>query len=274
MNDNLDYFNVTKLMNKDIGRLYRYISDEPEYNLFIYGDVEAYGLEGDRLDIWAVENNGEFDSILMRFNEYYIPYSKNNNFCRLPIINKLKQQKAIYISGKKAVIEKISGGFPDIKLTDTHLARIDKLFNKHSAPGIQKAELKDIEDITRFYCDIEEFDTRNRYQRSLESSRDYIIKGTGRFFYMRINGEIVSVAASTAENSKSAMVVGVATSLKHRGKGYATMVVSELCDDILSEGKEFLCLFYYNPQAGRIYKRIGFFDVGSWTMGENIPKLL
>lgn len=27
-----------------------------------------------------------------------------------------------------------------------------------------------------------------------------------------------------------------------------------------------LCLFYDNPAAGRIYKRIGFRDIGKWCM--------
>ncbi|TKI86654.1 GNAT family N-acetyltransferase, partial [Bacillus cereus] len=27
-----------------------------------------------------------------------------------------------------------------------------------------------------------------------------------------------------------------------------------------------LCLFYNNPVAGRIYKRLGFKDIGMWTM--------
>lgn len=38
-----------------------------------------------------------------------------------------------------------------------------------------------------------------------------------------------------------------------------------LCKELLNEGKE-LCLFYDNLDAGSIYKRIGFEDIGFWMM--------
>jgi hypothetical protein len=34
---------------------------------------------------------------------------------------------------------------------------------------------------------------------------------------------------------------------------------------VLDEGKT-LCLFYNTPEEGRIYKRLGFKDIGMWTM--------
>lgn len=76
---------------------------------------------------------------------------------------------------------------------------------------------------------------------------------------------MVSMASTTAENTFSAMVVGVATLESYKKKGYATACMVKLCDQLLSEGKE-LCLFYDNPEAGAIYKRIGFEDIGFWMM--------
>jgi predicted GNAT family acetyltransferase len=76
---------------------------------------------------------------------------------------------------------------------------------------------------------------------------------------------MVSTASTTAENSLSAMVVGVATLLEYKKKGYATQCMVKLCQQLLQEGKE-LCLFYDNPAAGAIYKRIGFQDIGFWMM--------
>ncbi|MNN97268.1 FR47-like protein [compost metagenome] len=61
------------------------------------------------------------------------------------------------------------------------------------------------------------------------------------------------------------MLVAVATHPDYRGQGLATRVVAKLCTDLLAEGKS-LCLFYNNPQAGLIYKKLGFSDIGSWTM--------
>ena len=41
--------------------------------------------------------------------------------------------------------------------------------------------------------------------------------------------------------------------------------MQKLFKDVMDEGK-LLCLFYDNPEAGRIYKRLGFTDIGMWTM--------
>ena len=81
-----------------------------------------------------------------------------------------------------------------------------------------------------------------------------------------LNGNMISVASTSAENSESAMVVGVATVKEHRGKGYASAVVRALCQDCFERGKKYICLFYDNPVAGRIYNRIGFKELGEYGM--------
>nr|WP_304362706.1 GNAT family N-acetyltransferase [Bacillus pseudomycoides] len=63
----------------------------------------------------------------------------------------------------------------------------------------------------------------------------------------------------------SAMVVGVCTHPSHRGRGYASLILQKMIWDFTQEGRT-LCLFYNNPAAGRIYKRLGFKDIGTWTM--------
>ena len=63
------------------------------------------------------------------------------------------------------------------------------------------------------------------------------------------------------------MIIGVAThpDPKYRRQGYATACTAALVKDLASRGKS-ACLFYENPQAGSIYKRIGFRDQGMWRM--------
>jgi predicted GNAT family acetyltransferase len=61
------------------------------------------------------------------------------------------------------------------------------------------------------------------------------------------------------------MVVSVMTRPGYRGRGYATACVSRLCADLLREGKR-VCLLYNNPAAARIYRRLGFGDIGDWLV--------
>ncbi|NLC78278.1 MAG: GNAT family N-acetyltransferase, partial [Ruminococcaceae bacterium] len=80
------------------------------------------------------------------------------------------------------------------------------------------------------------------------------------------DGEMISVAKTTAENDISAMVVGVATLEEYRKKGYASAMVARVCEESLKLGKKFICLFYDNPEAGKIYRKIGFKEIGKYAM--------
>ena len=99
----------------------------------------------------------------------------------------------------------------------------------------------------------------------VERNRETLRNGSGRTWYIEKDGQIISSASSTAENSQSAMIVGVGTLPEHQKQGLASYCMSVLCKELLNEGK-MLCLFYDNPDAGTIYKRIGFVDIGKWGM--------
>ena len=57
-------------------------------------------------------------------------------------------------------------------------------------------------------------------------------------------------------------MVGVATEIRYRGRGYAKAVVSELADISLNENMmESLMLWYSSDKAGDIYRALGFEDI-------------
>ena len=94
----------------------------------------------------------------------------------------------------------------------------------------------------------------------------------GLKLFIEKDNEIVSTVATTAETTVSAMVVGVATLPTHRQKGYASKLMISLMEEYFQNRNKELCLFYNNPKAGKIYKRLGFKDIGKWVMMSNIEK--
>jgi predicted GNAT family acetyltransferase len=127
---------------------------------------------------------------------------------------------------------------------------------------IKTASFEDVDKILELRKTIDEFHVR-------DNARDILIKSmesnVARSYFTEESGEITSVVSTTAENSLSAMIVGVCTRRENRREGLATAIMQKLFKDVLDEGKT-LCLFYDNPEAGRIYKRLGFKDIGKWTM--------
>jgi len=260
---------LRRLEEADRGWLMDYVAAEPDVNLFLIGDVEGYGFDRPFQDVYACERNGRVDSVLLRYNESYIAYSRYADFDPQPLLRTIGKYPSRMLSGKKEVLERLRPFLPELRFRDTHLSRLETVRDAGGPPvsdEVVRAVASDAEELVDLYCGIDEFETKHRRDSELVAMRRTIADQKGRYYYIRREGRIVSAAATVAENSASAMVVAVATDPGFRGQGLATRVVSELCRDVLAGGRSFLCLFYSNPVAGGIYRRLGFKETGLWTM--------
>ena len=102
-------------------------------------------------------------------------------------------------------------------------------------------------------------------EEKVEECRENLTRG-GHAFGVYDGDRLVALAETTAENSVSAMVVGVATLPGWRGRGFARACVHAAAAHSFAAGRRYLCLFYDNPAAGRIYHALGFADVGRFGM--------
>ena len=257
---------IRRLTEDDRELLMALLRKEPALNLFIIGDVENFGFEQDFMTLWGEidSTNGRMKAVLLRFYRSYLPYAdgpfdiegfatimrKDNDIHMISGVTKVvkafdfKQEKQLYFAELKEMN-------PKIKATNS------------STENIKKATVQDVEAICSLTDTIEEFESSRDGSRT--SLRKTLASGTGRTYYMKREDQVIATASTSAENSMSAMIVGVATHQAFREQGLATSVVAQLCTDLLHEGKS-LCLFYDNPHAGIIYKRLGFQDIGSWSI--------
>ena len=120
--------------------------------------------------------------------------------------------------------------------------------------NIKKMTTTDIGEIAELYEEVfNSFSSDAVMRKKLETGR-------GRGVCIRAGNRILSVAQSEFENSNSAIIVGVATEKSHQGEGLATKCLESLISELIDEGKD-LYLQYDNPQAGEIYKKLGFIDI-------------
>ncbi|TCN27390.1 GNAT family N-acetyltransferase [Mesobacillus foraminis] len=257
---------IRKLTGEDNGKVMDFLSDEPSINLFIIGDIEAFGYDTSFQELWGeFTEDGTLIAVFLRFHNSFIPYAKGSfSVHQFAEIMKLYSDRPV-LSGKAAIVEQFERAaglslgrkqqtfFAECRTTD-HLGSTDLL--------VEKAAISDVDRIIQLRSTIDEFVVNENAHEMLIQAME---SGTGRTFYTEEDGTMTACASTAAENSMSAMVVGVCTHKNYRRKGHATAVMQKLFKDVLEEGR-ILCLFYDNPDAGRIYKRLGFKEIGMWTM--------
>ena len=258
---------IRRLTKNDHEICLRLLRTKPAENIFIIGDIEVYGYEQEFQKLWGDFNeSGELVAILLKFEENYIPFAPHS-FDASGFAEIMTNDPSFkMMSGLKKITEQIEAFLQPFKRKrQLYYAKCKELYTNENSvdlSSIQQALPHDAEELVELLNSVPEFSgstmTLERKIRELENR-------SSRSFIIREDGKIVSTASTAAENSMSAMVVGVATVESYKKKGYATKCLLKLCSQLIHEGKE-LCLFYDNPEAGAIYKRIGFEDIGFWMM--------
>lgn len=265
---------IRKLVEEDRQKVLEYLYKEVAYNIFIIGDIEAFGFEQDFQTIYGeLDDSGNYKSVLLFYNENSIYYSDKNYFNNkyTEIFNK---HQFNYISGKEELMKLVkpflSEDFSFKPMYFCHATEIETDI-EITEKIIQVKTDKDIKKLYNLLVQIEEFGIKAKsLEDFIESTRKGLEMGTK--LYIEKDGKMVSTVATTADTTVNAMVVGVATDPEYRKNGYASQLMISLMRKYLNEKNKDLCLFYDNPKAGKIYKRLGFKDVGRWVMMSDIER--
>lgn len=263
---------VRQLTEADRERTLRFLEEESALNLFLIGDIHNYGFDKEFQQLWGdFDGDGDLRGVLLRYRGSWIPYAPGpfdvEGFARVIRAGR----EAAVLSGIDRVTEPFRGmqGLPFRweNKRRTHFARLtestelDRMEKEVSSLPVRPMTLKDVPTLARLSEHIVEFESADRE----EELRASLKSGDARGYWAEDGGCAVAMARTAAENPASAMVVGVGTHPSYRQAGLATQLMIRLCRELLKEGKS-LCLFYDNPRAGAIYRRLGFREIGYWDM--------
>ncbi|MBP3907492.1 MAG: GNAT family N-acetyltransferase [Turicibacter sp.] len=256
-----------QLNENDYAKTMDFLGKNPGLNLFQIGDIENYGFDSEIQTVWGSFNeNEELTGVLLRYRDNYIPYFKDEEL----FVSKFREviqndERANIISGEAQMVSPFKSCFERYHEREMYFCELkDNLSLKTGQVTIKLATPDDAERIFDLLLMIEEFDTLNR--NSADHVRQKLEDQSGRIYFIENEKkEVICTAQTAAENSKSAMVVSVATRKDYRRQGLMTQVLSKLCQDLLNEQKT-LCLFYDNPEAGAVYHKLGFKTIGKWKM--------
>ena len=257
------------------------LKKRPIENLFAIGDLENFPLEADFLDVLALYRPGsakKLDSLVIRYHQNLIVACPEKTCLMDPLRSVSDHPSIQFISGRTDVLKQLMPHRPEFDFRSMSLLSIEKSnfrpFEPTPAMAAQlatyqepeAASLADIPALADLFASITEFSHSTDRQERIRELTTAMESGSCHYYIQRDQGQIIASAGTTAENSTSAMIVGVCTALKHRGRGIASRLVSSLCNQLIGQRFQSLALFYDNPEAGRIYRRLGFADAGDWMM--------
>lgn len=257
---------IRKITNNEQEAVLKVLNNEPAFNLFAIGDIEIYGCENEIVEVWAQYDNDEIVGVLLRYNTSFIFYFVNNDVEANDFVDIVKKHKVKpeVISGRDQTLERIEKYFEYESHNKMYFCKLDKPIDKSIVDdtGVEIATIADAEQICKLQNSIEEFSVVSTVEMVTKKLEDNF----GRIYCIKNeDGEIISMAQTTAENSTAAMIVGVCTHVDYRKQGLMSKVMLKLCYDLQREDK-LTCLFYDNKGAGKIYHSIGFETMGMWHM--------
>lgn len=259
---------IRLLTENDRINVLKYLYKDASLNIFIIGDIEAFGFEEDFQTLYGdFDNNDNYLSVLLYYREHSIFYAHDSNFNE-EWLKIMAQHNFEHFSGRKSVMDKIQNHFPSFKVTSMYFAEAKEMNFKEEDNDyiINKVEsVNDMEKLFYILESITEFSIAGK-------EKDDFIEGKkkglemGVTYFIEEEDVIISTVATTAETTVNAMVVAVATKESARKRGLASILMKHLINEYITNKKKYLCLFYDNPLAGNIYKRLGFKDVDQWVM--------
>ncbi len=269
---------IQKLTQKDIEKLKAYLLKDAEQNLFFRANIENYGLEGDTVEAYANIIDSEWDFVLLRYFSIVLVYSQEEDYSikeAATLINSFKELHTI--GGKHSVVAKLKNSFPTLTFRPTTLLRCtNETLVKHEVQPTggtlihKELPANEGDKLVDFFFTIKEFEKNYKGQEEgyRQRTKENLQKDSTAYVYTD-KGIIVASAMAGAQCSIGSMLLGVATNPDYRKKGLATVLVTNACQDQFEKGKDFVALFFDNPEAASLYKKIGFEEVGEYTVLQN-----
>ncbi len=246
---------IKKCTEGDRSILNKYLYQRKELNLFIISDIENFGFDSEELEIY-MDYDESIQAIYLKFftNLCLVSYEKKIDLDFIK--DMIKKYDLTDVRGEPDLLKLIE--LKGFKFYKYYFASLNKLSIDVDTCGVSELDLSDIKE----YLDKTNlvFNSNTKY----ESTKAELDKKSKHIFVYKKNNEIVSGVSSSAESKELAMLVGVFTLENYRRKNYALKCVYAICEKLINEGKT-VCLFYDNPNAAKMYEKIGFKFIGYYA---------
>lgn len=255
---------IRQLHQEDNTKVMKLLSLDKSYNIFIIGDIEAFGYDKPFQTIYGDIVDGNLISVLLVYYDNICFYSVgefNNDFFEI-----LKKHPFNYISGKPECLDPFIKQYPELQVQEMYFCENDSVFPNVLDTSVKIGKTKEeFSMIFNLLQQITEFGYQNKTEDHYIKQRlEWLNKE--KCLYIEQDNKVVVTLTVTSETAFNAMVIGVATHPDYRKLGLASKIVDAASYYYIKNQNKSLCLFYDNPKAGSIYHRLGYETIGKWKM--------
>jgi hypothetical protein len=254
---------IRALVESDRGQLVEMLESAPAYNLYLLGNLETLGFSADFCSFWGdVDDYGRLRGVTNRYMTGWSIFGQPGADWAGLMALLDQDDHATRLQDNPGGIESVLGFLQRRRISaiydeDLMALEPDDFCPCPSPPNIQvrRATLADLPELVAFYADADDMSRSPQgVERPLRDTRVWAAVEQRR---------IVGAALTNAETTRSAMIGGVYTLPEARGRGVSSAVCSALCVDLLAAGKQ-PTLYWRNPAAGAVYRKLGFRRKGRW----------
>ena len=261
-----------RLHEEHFAELRQFLAAAPGYTAFLTSNLERFGLDDPFIHYWGTFQDQQLVTALMMAGHRAGLYTTDASTLR-PIMDIALRQQLNFIMGPREIVNSALHHLWQLTVTrsEAHFFAqlVEEPFQRY-LPGpapqatIRRATPDDIPALTTLYTGAAGFELA-----SIEQVRQSMIERVYglRTFVAESKGRLVAGASTSAESSNAAMIGGVWTLPEERNHGHSTAVVTALCADLMAEGRgPYLFYLEDNAPAAQVYRKIGFQDIGHWSV--------
>lgn len=232
---------MKKASEQDKSLILDYLSKEEEKCLYMYIDIEKYGLDKPFLTVWYDEDDLGIRMVVMKYHSSFQVYS-SRGFDDIDGVLALVNAETPYgISARKEIIQALEKKLSDkyhaeygtISMGDIHdTTKIKRLLEERSRENstetIELATVDDVAEIAELLFLDEEMRSIYTIESLMDELKERIESKMGRSYVIRKDGKIVAHEATYAECSRFAIESGLIVHPDYRDTDYAYWLVLQL----------------------------------------------
>jgi predicted GNAT family acetyltransferase len=233
-------------------------------------NIEAHGYDGPVVRSWGAfaADGAEMVGLMLRFSNTVIPVDRDGQCAGVFAAIIDAEQGLAGMRGTSEIVADLQALLRRYQAADWEDSFSLRLLRPPSCPPetlalARRAHPEDLDRLAALYAEAGTmYRSRANVAAKLATTRVFVAEEPAA---PRRPARIVSCALLNVEGRDAGLIGGVYTHPQARGKGYAAACTARLSIDLQHDGK-LPCLFYENPAAGRVYRRLGFEDSGRWAV--------